>query len=65
MSNEYSVQIHDWITRKLEEVHRQMSTAEKTNDKKTQEYLNGKLEELLFFRQFLAEQIDLKTQTYY
>ena len=65
MSHEYSVQIHDWITRKLEEVHRQKSTAEKTNDKKTQEYLNGKLEELLFFRQFLAEQIDLKTQTYY
>lgn len=65
MSHEYSVQIHNWITRKLEYVKIEKLSAKKTNDIDTEEYFAGKLEELLFFQQYLSEQIDLKTQTYY
>ena len=65
MSHEYSVQIHNWITRKTEEVKLKKLSADQENDTDKKEYLSGQLEELLFFRQYLSEQIDLETQTYY
>ena len=49
MSHEYSVQLYNWIMGELEYVKREKLSAGKTNDKDTEEYFIGKLEELLFF----------------
>ena len=65
MTHEYSVQIHNWISQKMEEMKKQKMSAEKIKDKETEEYLIGQIDELLFFQQYLSDQIDLKTQTYY
>ena len=65
MSHDYSVQVHNWITQKIELVETQKISAEKRNDTEVTEYLAGQLEELLFFQDYLAKHIDLKTQTYF
>ena len=65
MAHEYSVQIHNWITQKIERVKTQKISAEKINDVEAIEYSAGQLEELLYLQNYLAEHIDLKTQTYY
>jgi hypothetical protein len=65
MSHEFSVQIHKWITGKLDHVESDKLSAAKEKNKELEGYLSGQKDELLFFRKFLAEQIDLKTQTYY
>lgn len=65
MAHEYSVQVHNWITQKIEQIKTQKKPAKKKNDIETIEYLSGQLEELLFFQQYLTEHIDLQTQTYH
>ena len=64
MSHDYSVQIHSWITQKIEDIKWESLSAEEEN-KEMKEYLAGKLDELLFFQQYLTEKIDLETQNYY
>ena len=65
MSHYYSVQVHNWITKKIEHVKTQKISAEKRNNTEVTEYLAGQLEELLFFQDYLGKHIDLKTQTYF
>ncbi len=65
MAHEYSVQIHDWITKKMDQVRGRCKAAESDNDPATHQYFSGQLEELQFIRQYLTDQIDLDTQKYY
>ena len=65
MPHEFSVRIHDWITEKMEKADAEIGTAGKNGDAATQAYFRGRLEELVFIRQYLTDKIDLDTQSYY
>ncbi len=65
MAHEYSVQIHDWITKKMNTITAGLRSAQEKNDLPQESYYKGQLEELSFIRQYLTDQIDLDTQKYY
>ena len=64
MTHEYSVQIHNWITNKIEQIKSQKRASEQKDDAEKIEYLSGQLEELMFLQSYLTEHTDLITQTY-
>ena len=59
MPNEYSVEIHDFISRKITEIAQQQDAPHQS------QYLQGRLTELQWLREYLGEHIDLKNFTYY
>jgi hypothetical protein len=63
MAHEYSVLIHDWISRKKEDIERQIKETETGSEKA--DYCRGQLDELMAVRQYLTDKIDLATHTYY
>ncbi len=65
MAHEYSVQIHDWITKKMNTITADLKSATEKNDSSKESYYKGQLGELEFIRQYLTDQIDLDTQKYY
>lgn len=65
MAHEYSVQIHDWIIRKMNDVNVNLKSAEEQKNLEKKEYFEGQVAELLFIRQYLTDKIDLDTHTYY
>ena len=60
MPNEFSVEIHDYLTQKITQA--QKAIAE--NNEQSSFYL-GQLEELRRIREYLRENIDLKNFSYY
>ena len=62
MAHEYSVQIHNWITGKVDGIKQDMKTA---SDPDRASYLSGQLAELEFIRDYMTRHIDLDTQQYY
>ena len=64
MTHEYSIQIHNWITNKIEQIKSQKRASEQKDDAEKIEYLSGQLEELMFLQSYLTEHTDLITQTY-
>lgn len=60
MANEYSVEIHQYLTEKIE-------AAEKSIEEKLEgkTHFQGQIDELLWIRRYLSENIDLKDFTYY
>jgi len=60
MPNEYSVAIHNFITKKIEAAQKAIEQAEGQSP-----YHKGQLEEFYWLRKYLTENIDLKTFTYY
>jgi len=65
MAHIYSVEIQNYISEKLAVAEKKKKDAEKQNDFETQQFYEGQLKELLTFREYLTEKIDLKTQKYY
>jgi hypothetical protein len=65
MANEYLVAIHNYISAKLAAAESHKKSAARQNDLTSLQYWEGQLKELKALRQYLAEKIDLKTQTYY
>lgn len=65
MAHEYSVQIHDWLTRQIETVAEELKNYEAKGDGLKQNYFKGRYDELLGLRRYLTERIDLDTQKYY
>lgn len=65
MANEYLVAIHNYISDKIESAENNKKNAEQQNDMTSLQYWEGQLQELKALRQYLADKIDLKTQTYY
>ena len=65
MANEYSVEIHNYISAKIAEIEKEKIIAENHNDPAAVSYCSGQLQELTIIRQYLNEKIDLKTQKYY
>lgn len=65
MTHAYSVEIHNYISEKLAVANEKKKDAEKQNDFETQQFYEGQIKELIIFRKYLTEKIDLKTQKYY
>ena len=65
MTNHYSVEIHQYISKKIATATRQQKKAEAANDSAARRFYAGQLYELEKIRAYMAQNIDLKTQKYY
>ncbi len=65
VAHEYSVQIHEWISKKINSIKQDMKSSEAGNNADRKNYLAGRLQELQDIRQYLTDKIDLDTQEYY
>jgi len=65
MAHEYSVQIHEWISKKVDRVNQEIKKLNDHNDPDKENYYSGRLQELLDIRQYLSDEIDLDTHQYY
>ena len=65
MAHEYSVEIHQYITDKIESAGKLKKEAQAQNDRETMQFYEGQLHELLAIREYLSAKVDLKTQKYY
>ena len=65
MAHVFSVEIHDYLSEKILQAEQGKKTAEQENEKESRLYYEGQLLELKTLRQYLTDNIDLKTQKYY
>ena len=65
MANQYSVEIHKYISDKIAAATRQQKKAEAADDTAARRFFAGQLYELKKIREYMAQNIDLKTQKYY
>ena len=65
MAHVFSVVIHDYLSEKILLAEQGKKTAEQENDRESRLYYEGQLLELKTLRQYLTDNIDLKTQKYY
>ena len=65
MANQYSVEIHQYLSEKIIEAQKKKKTAEKQQDQPSEHFYAGQLRELNKIREYMAARIDLKTQKYY
>ena len=65
MTNQFSVEIHKYISNKIAAATRQQQKAEAANDSTARQFHAGQLYELEKIREYMAQNIDLKTQKYY
>ena len=60
MANEYSVEIHKYLSEKIAIAEKEIEGSLEGNP-----HFQGQLEELLWIRKYLGDNIDLKDFTYY
>jgi len=65
MANQYSVEIHKYISGKIAAATSQQKKAEAIHDSAACRFYAGQLYELEKIREYMAQNIDLKTQKYY
>ena len=65
MANQYSVEIHDYISDKIAAATHRQKQAEAADDSAASQFYAGQLYELEKIREYMAKNIDLKTQKYY
>jgi len=65
MANQYSVEIHKYISDKIAAATGQQKKAEAADDTAARRFFAGQLYELEKIREYMAQNIDLKTQKYY
>ena len=65
MTNQYSVEIHQYIGDKIAAATHQQKKAEAANDSAARRFYAGQLYELEKLREYMAQNTDLKTQKYY
>ena len=65
MTNQYSIEIHNYISDKIKTAEDEKKLAENRNDLPLKRYYAGQLQELFEIREYLARTIDLKTERYY
>ena len=65
MANQYSVEIHRYISEKIADAASRQKKAEAANDSVARQFYAGQLYELEKIREYMAQNIDLKTQKYY
>ena len=62
MPNDYSVQIHNFLTTKLEALHQKKETC---STEKELAKIDGQCDEIHWLRQILKDNFDLKNHKYY
>ena len=65
MTNQFSVEIHQYISNKIAAATHQQKKAEAANDTAASQFYAGQLYELEKIREYMAQNTDLKTQKYY
>ncbi|MEN8190499.1 MAG: hypothetical protein ABFS19_11670 [Thermodesulfobacteriota bacterium] len=65
MPHAFSVEIHDYLSQEILTVEKNQMAANEEGDSDLQSYCEGQLLELKNLRQYLTDNIDLKTQNYY
>ena len=65
MPHAFSVEIHDYLSKKIKLAREGKETAVHKNDTAAQRSFEGQLLELEILRRYLTENFDLKTQKYY
>ena len=65
MTHEYSIQIHEWISKKKGSIQKEIKKSDASNNTEKEAYFNGQLLEIKRIRKYLTENIDLTTQTYF
>ena len=65
MTHEFSVEIHEYIKKKVLAADKGKKQAEAEDDCETRRFYEGQLHELLNLREYLSKRIDLKTQKYF
>ena len=65
MANQYSVEIHKYISDKIAGATGRIKKAELAHDPATRRFYEGQIYELEKIREYMAQNIDLKTQKYY
>jgi len=65
VTNQYSVEIHQYISDRIAIATRRKKKAGAANEPATRRFYEGQLFELDKIREYLAQNIDLKTQKYY
>jgi ABC-type phosphate transport system ATPase subunit len=65
MTNQYSVEIHKYISNKIAAATHQQKKAETASDTAASQFYAGQLYELEKIREYMAQNTDLKTQKYY
>jgi hypothetical protein len=65
MAHEYSVLVHEYLSKKLTAAEDLKKQAVEQTDREMQEYYEGQIAELRYIRSYLSENVDLATQNYY
>jgi hypothetical protein len=65
MTNEYLVEIHEYINARIASAENNKKAAVINNDLKSKQFYEGQLREWLKMRGYLANKVDLKTQKYF
>lgn len=65
MAHQFSVEIHNFLTGNLAEARRILAVAAQERDEAAMRFQEGRIAELLFFRQQISEKYDLKNQQYF
>ena len=65
MANQYLIDIHDYISSKIDAARNAKNIAVQEEDPARVGNLDGQLDELAALRRFLEEHFDLPTQSYY
>ena len=65
MPHIFSVEIHAYLSVKIEEAEGEKKEAIADRDESQQRHFEGELLELVEMRKYLTDNIDLKTQKYY
>ena len=65
MTNQYSIEIHKYISEKIKIVEDQLQQVKEDNDRGRLRFLEGQLMEYLKLREYMHKTIDLRTQEYY
>lgn len=65
MANQFLVEIHDHISREIEQGIVEHADAQTRGDADRAAFMDGKISELKTVRRFLSDHFDLNTQKYY
>ena len=65
MTNEYLVEIHEYINERIVSAENKKRAADANIDPESKQFYEGQLQEWLKMRRYLANKVDLKTQKYF
>ena len=65
MAHEYSVLVHEYLSKKLTAAENCIKQAEEQEDREMRQYYEGQIAELQYIRSYLTKNVDLVTQNYY